>query len=509
MSAPDRSPLPPRPAVCRAAAAGAEDGMSGLDDGALSVRAAAAEAPGRLALLTADAALSYDALARAVTVAMRDLRHRGACSMPRAAVVAGRDLPTAVGLLALFELGVPVVLLHERAPAGECAALCQRTGATVVDARAIGHAALAARSPGRDDAPLVPADARPLAIVFTSGSSGQPRAVELGRRAFTASAAASAARLSWREQDRWLCALPLAHVGGLSILTRCLSARRTAVLDTGRFDPLRLAGILDTAQVTLLSLVPAMLRRLLDEAPTWRSPAQLRALLLGGAASDPALLSRARDRDLPLRVTYGMSETCSQVATQDTPTPLPPGCVGRPLPGIELAIDGGGRIRVRGPTLMNRYLPPAAPGIAADGWFETGDCGWLDADGRLHVTGRADDTIITGGENVHPAEVENVLAAHPGVREVCVIGLPDALWGQVVTAVVIPRAELDPATLAAHCAVHLSPFKRPRRFHLGAELPRLPSGKVDRAGLRSKLASSTAAPRGHGAGPAIGDGHAD
>lgn len=308
--------------------------------------------------------------------------------------------------------------------------------------------------------PIGPVPDGTLAVLFTSGTTGRPRGAILSRAAFIAAARASAARLGWRDDDRWLVPLPLAHVGGLSVIVRCLLARKPVLL--GRPDRIA-ADILDR-RATIVSLVPTLLERLLGEG--FLPPPWLRLILVGGAAAPPGLMARALARGFPVAATYGLTEACSQVATA---LPGEPGC-GRPL--VPLRIGAGGEIEVGGPTLFDGYLgePPRATG-----WHPTGDHGFLDDDGCLHVLGRRTDLIVTGGENVYPAEVEAYLDAR-GIAA-CVVGAPDATWGAVVTAVV--TAPFDPALLA-----DLAPWKRPRRQLVVAALPLTAGGKPDRAAAR-------------------------
>ncbi len=289
-------------------------------------------------------------------------------------------------------------------------------------------------------------------VVYTSGSSGTPKPVLLTDEMLLASARASAANLAWRDGDRWLCPLPLAHVGGLSVITRCLIARRCAVLRD--VDSLR--------GITLASVVPVQLTRMIEAD----APPSLRAVLVGGASVGPALLARARERGFPVLATYGMTEACSQIATERAP-----GDGLQPLAGMELRFDAG-RIFVRGPA------------VAGSDWVDTGDLGELDDHGRLKVHGRADDLIVTGGENVHPLEVERALLALPGVAEACVFGTPDDRWGEIVTAAVVAKAAPD--ELRRQLERRLAPFKVPRRFEVVDALPRTPSGKIDRAAIRDR-----------------------
>ncbi len=481
----------------------------------LSVREAAGERPGDDALVARAGTLTWRALADAVrTAAGRLVAEAGlgrAGGPRRVAFTARGDARTVVRLLALIELGVPFAPLHPRLAAPERAA--QLAGlAPVLDLdglepfdpfapAASRGAAPSARFPVGGD------DERPLALVQTSGTGGAARTAVLSRRAFAAAAAASAARLGWRDDDRWLLALPLARVGGLSIVTRCLAGRRAVVLPDDP-SPEALAAACRERRVTLASLVPAQLARLLELDPRGTGPrlachapdaphaqtapsAALRAVLLGGAALPAGLLDAARERRIPVLPTYGMTETCAQVATVPPGLPIDAahGC-GPPLPGVELRVVDG-RIEVRGPTLFSGYEPPAGPPFPADGWFATRDLGHLDACGFLHVSGRVDELVIVGGENVEPGEVEAALEASPWVAAALAFGIPDPVLGEVVGAALVRRAGAVPEheALAGWLAGRLAPFKRPRRLAWVDALPLTPDGKPDRRGAALRLAA--------------------
>jgi O-succinylbenzoic acid--CoA ligase len=310
-----------------------------------------------------------------------------------------------------------------------------------------------------------PRDSDPLAILSTSGTSGAPKAAVLSRRAFLASARAAHAVLPLGPGDRWLLNLPLAHVGGLSIVTRSLLARSAVVLpDPGPFDPERFVAAIERGRVTFASIVPAMLHRIV--AARLRAPSSLRAVLVGGAAASPELVSSARALGYPVRATYGLTEACSQVATDDVHGRL------RPLPGIEVAVDE--TIRVRGPTLFDGYSSDGAIECPLrDGWLDTGDLGALH-DGVLTVLGRRDERIVTGGENVDPLEVERALEANLRART-CVFGLADPAFGHIVCAAIEgSKADIEGAV------ADLAPFKRPRRVFYVDAIPEVGPGKPDR-----------------------------
>jgi O-succinylbenzoic acid--CoA ligase len=321
-------------------------------------------------------------------------------------------------------------------------------------------------------------------IIATSGSAGNPRAVRLGNSQLDAAAAASNARLPLYPGDLWLNCLPLYHIGGLSILWRCARAGATVLLQDG-FAAELVAADLAAHPVTHISLVPAMLGRLLDFGT--RPPASLRVALIGGAALSRPLYERATAAGWPLYVSYGMSETAAQIATH-TPAdgPWHEGLAGQPMPGHEIRIGDDGRLRVRGPQVMSGYLDGS--GIDTNDWLTTGDLGQIDAAGRLTILGRADDILISGGRNVHPQEIESCLAACPGVLDVAVTGQPDAIWGDLVVALVV--GPVTSGALLAHARRHLPSAALPRKIHAIDHLPRNASGKLERATLRRLAAEA-------------------
>jgi O-succinylbenzoic acid--CoA ligase len=320
----------------------------------------------------------------------------------------------------------------------------------------------------------------PAILVHTSGTTTKPKPIRLTYGNWLWSALGSAVALGVDPDERWLCTLPLSHVGGLSILLRSAIYGTTAIVHE-RFDTDRVLHALNDPQgPTIVSLVPTTLARLLDAGLT--NPPALRWALLGGAPLPPALLQRAAQAGVPVAPTYGLTEACSQVAT-----------AGVPLFCTKIELQPDGEIVVTGPTVS----PDAGGGR---GVLHTGDLGALDDDGLLHIVGRKADTIVTGGENVAPAEVEAVLEAHPGVLEAAVVGRPDDAWGEAIAALVRPQAGRTPPTvddLHAHCTQHLARFKVPKDYILIAEpLPRTASGKLVRRDLGevARRATATAQP---------------
>jgi len=307
-------------------------------------------------------------------------------------------------------------------------------------------------------------------IIGTSGSTGVPKGVELSAAALRHSARASLARVGARPGERWLCCLPVTHVAGLAVLVRSLTGGTEPVL-AERAD----AETVAASGCAHVSLVPTQLQRLLREA----SPplAGFSSVLLGGAAAPAGLLTAARDADVPVVTTYGMTETCG-------------GCVydGVPLDGVRAEVRDDGRIWINGPVLFSGYL--GGPRAPADGWFRTGDLGALDAAGRLTVRGRADDVINTGGHKVVPGEVAAALQACPGVRDAAVVGQPDPEWGERVVAAVVPADPGDPPgleLLRSHVRERLPRYAIPSRVVMVDAVPMLPSGKHDIVRLRQEL----------------------
>ena len=357
-------------------------------------------------------------------------------------------------------------------------------------------------SPGDLPGEGVAADAA-LAVLFTSGTSGRAKGACLSWAAFEASAVAAAERLGPAVNWRWLACMPLFHVGGLSIVVRSLLFGGPIRLHS-RFDAAAVSGALDAGDIAGVSLVPTMLSRLLDFRAGLTVPPGLEVLLLGGAAAAPALVQRALAAGYPVCLTYGLTEATSQVATARPPAR------GSSGPSPMLALQGtdirivvadriaaageAGEILVRGPTVMLGYLndPAATSRALRNGWLHTGDVGYLDADGGLHVLDRRDDLVVSGGENVYPAEVEAVLLEHPSVSEAGVTGVADVDLGARVVAWVVPSAgsAIDIAALAAHCRQKLAGFKQPREIRVVDSLPRTAAGKLQRRKLTDAASDS-------------------
>lgn len=338
-------------------------------------------------------------------------------------------------------------------------------------------------------------------IVFTSGTQGQPKGAMLTFGNHFWSAAGSSYKLGTLPDDRWLLCMPLYHVGGLAIIFRCCLYGTAVVLQNG-FDPEKVDQALDQQSVTLVSLVPTMLHRLLEHRGERPFPPGLRHVLLGGAAANPTLVERCIEQQVPLALTYGLTEAASQVATAiPEDVRRAPESVGQPLMFTQVKIVGRdgqtlpqgeiGEIAVSGPTVMRGYYQDRAATDRAlhNGWLRTGDLGRWTAHG-LEVVQRRIDLIISGGENVYPSEIEAVLTRHPSVADACVVGLPDEEWGQRVAAAIEARqAGLTGEELEAYCRQHLAAYKVPRRIEIVDSLPRTASGKMRRGAVATQLAN--------------------
>jgi O-succinylbenzoic acid--CoA ligase len=437
----------------------------------------AAARPGSMALETPAGDWSYAQLHAAARFGAGALLERGARPGRRVAIALPAGLDFAQALHACLLLGVVAVPVDLRLAGGEQQHILDSAGVLVDEPLGEG--------PEPGPLPIAPRhDLGTVAVVIhTSGTTAAPRPVELTYGNLLWSALGSGVALGTRQDERWLCALTLAHVGGLSVLVRSAIGGTTAIVHE-RFEVDRVLHDLDVRRATGVSLVATTLARLLDEG--LQRPEHLRCALTGGGPVPAALVARAQEAGVPVGLTYGLTQAASQVTT----TPLQEvtrgleqrggASAGPPLFCTRVQIAADDEILVRGPTV--------APGaISPDGWLHTGDLGALDYRGRLQVIGRKVDTIVSGGENIAPAEVEAVLETHPQVLEAAVLARPDPRWGEAVTAIVVPRAGavLEPESLRAHCAAVLAPFKIPKRFELvDGPLPRTSWGKLLRRELR-------------------------
>ena len=335
-------------------------------------------------------------------------------------------------------------------------------------------------------------------IIYTSGTTGKPKAVMLTNENYYWSAVGSGENLGVNPDDRWLLCMPYYHIGGLSILMRSAIYGTCAVIHDG-FDQEKVNLYLRQSSITLLSVVPTMLKRMV-ESDAHKFPDTIRAVLVGGGPVSKTLLEEAQIRGLPVLQTYGLTEATSQISTLSPKDAIEKiGSAGKILSinilRIEKKIneDDVGEILVKGPTVTTGYFGhhEATQKIINDGWLHTGDIGHLDDDGYLFISDRRDDLIISGGENIYPAEIENVLVNFEGVFEVAVVGFSDNEWGEKVVAVLVldeKKMEIDIIKLKYYLDENLANYKHPRQiFITNKELPRTVSGKLQRYIVRLKF----------------------
>lgn len=478
--------------------------------------ARARRTPDALALVWEGRRWSYGALAREVEACAANLARMGVAAGQHVGVLLPNGPAYVYAVHALARLGAVLVPLNRRLTVAELrwqvaqadSALLVYGDATAAEADALAaegvatcHVAALARSTDAT-APTRPFDLDATqAIVFTSGTTGRPKGAMLTFANHLWSATASAFRLGVQAQDRWLSALPLYHVGGLAVLFRsCLYG--TAVILQDGFDLAAFNESLDRDGVTMTSLVPTMLYRLLPAREGW--PDSLRLVLVGGAATTPELATQCAEAGVPIATTYGLTEASSQVATAlPEEVAKKPGSAGKPLmftdvrivdeAGVTLPAGETGEIAVSGPTVMRGYYgnKDATAETLVAGELRTGDIGYVDEDGDLWLLQRRSDVIISGGENVYPAEVEDVMREHDAVSAVCVVGPPHQEWGQEVAAMVVLKAgrEVTEDELFRFCRRRLAGYKIPRRVQFVEALPLTASGKVARVKVFERLSA--------------------
>jgi O-succinylbenzoic acid--CoA ligase len=477
------------------------------------LRQRAASTPDRLALIAGDERLTFrelDAAVDATCVAIEQSGNRAigqSSGRPMIGLLASNSGGFVKAAHAVARLGAVLVPLNVRLAPDELAWQVRDAGACLVIADAtrleiakgLGVPVVSLEDITRvDEGTFAGVErfelAAPMSVVYTSGTTGRPKGALLTYGNHLWSATASALNLGLRDDDRWLAALPLFHVGGLAILLRSVIYGMTAVVHES-FDPARVNAAIDGDGVTIVSVVANMLSRMLDEHGDTPYPASLRCVLLGGGPGPLPLLEACEARGVPVVQTYGLTEAASQVTTlapEDALRKL--GSAGKALFGTEVRIVES-EIVVRGPTVTPGYLnrPEATAEAIRDGWLHTGDLGYLDAEGYLYVLDRRDDLIVSGGENVYPAEVEAALQSHPAVLEAGVVGVADERWGQAPYAVVVLRTGVTATAeeLMAHCKGRLAAYKAPRGVSFATRLPRNAAGKL----LRSRLINEPTYPQ--------------
>ncbi|MGD8590841.1 MAG: class I adenylate-forming enzyme family protein [Chromatiales bacterium] len=464
---------------------------------------AAWEGGDRIALITPDKILNYTQLRQRV-----DLLCTRLLQFPHASVlgVQARDPQlVVVALHAAARLGRVLLPLDLQMPDGQSRALLEQSGCHFV----LGDAELPRLPKGITSCRVdsrwfdgdfvcqsahlaVPAKTNDIVLIVpTTGTTSDPKGVMLSAANLRASVDQVNRNLDLHRNDCWLNCLPMSHIAGLAIPYRCARIGAAMVLHN-RFDAEQVWRDLERHRVTHISLVPAMLGRLLDAAGGRNVPASLRVALIGGGALDAALAKRAHAAGWPLTVCYGMSETASMCTLDGSAgSGTIAGQVGRPMQGFRISLSEGsqGRIRISGAAVMTGYANPGLrPGDGLqDGWFESGDLGYWDDEGRLCVTGRADDLLNSGGLRLHPREVELLLANCPGLTRVAVSSRSDPLWGDRLVA--FYEGSVSEPALEAWSRKHLPSGLRPREFRRIELLPRNRMGKLDRRALKGYTAA--------------------
>jgi O-succinylbenzoic acid--CoA ligase len=477
--------------------------------------------PGRIAVEDGQRSWTFAELDERASRLAYQLLAAGVAVDDRVALLAGNSLAYAVAVHALTRAGAILVPLNTRLAENELCWQVTDAGASLLihDERHRAAAeSIAARlpqvrrflltdEPGQDGpSPSISALrseidlAATQAIMYTSGTTGQPKGVLITYGMQWWNAAGSMLNLGLEPEDCWLACLPLFHIGGLSILMRSVIYGMRVVLFE-RFDADSINETLLRGQASIISVVATMLQRLLSSLDQGNGsghyPSSLRCVLLGGGPAPRHLLEECLRRDIPVVQTYGMTESCSQAVTlapEDTARRV--GSAGRPLPAVQLRImvDGepvasgeSGEIMLRGPIVTPGYAGRTEATAAAfrDGWFATGDYGYLDKEGYLYVLDRRSDLIISGGENVYPAEIEAALLENPAVAEAGACGVPSERWGQVPLAFVVLREgqTVDREELLAYLSSRLAHYKIPQEIYVVAGLPRTSSGKLIRRDL--------------------------
>ncbi|OHX49066.1 o-succinylbenzoate--CoA ligase [Cytobacillus oceanisediminis] len=339
-------------------------------------------------------------------------------------------------------------------------------------------------------------------IMYTSGTTGNPKGVLQTYGNHWWSAVGSALNLGLNENDSWLCAVPIFHISGYSILMRSIIYGMKMVLFESFHEEKAIESI-SIEKVTIMSVVSTMLTRVADALKGEKLPEYFRCMLLGGGPAAKSLLEDCREKGIPVYQTYGMTETSSQIVTLAPEYSLSKlGSAGKPLFPSQLKVadpngkhaDPGeaGEILVKGPNVTKGYLnrKEETAEKLKGGWLSTGDIGYVDKEGFLYVLDRRSDLIISGGENIYPAEVEGVLVSHAQISDAGVIGMKDDVWGEVPVAFIAGDENLDEKEVMKYCFEKLAKYKAPKKIIIINEIPRNASKKILRRKLRELLEES-------------------
>jgi O-succinylbenzoic acid--CoA ligase len=479
----------------------------------------AKSSPHNIALIFKDEALCWAELYDRALLYAGQMAAQGVAAGARVTLLMGNTPAFVCAMHATTQLGAVIAPLNTRLTVAELGWQLQDVQPALLLYDAL-NAAKAIELKSYADYPILSlaelADIEPVAIqqteyyatnqihsiIYSSGTTGKPKGVMLTYGNHLWNALASCLNLGLQQDDQWLAVLPLFHVGGMSILLRSVLYGIPVVLHES-FDPAAINRSITDNRVTIISVVATMLQRMLDESGDSGYPAHLRCVLTGGGPVPKPLLERCAALNIPVTQTYGMTETASQVATlSPTDALIKLGSAGRALYPSEIKIlhkesspDGVGEILVRGQIVTAGYFnrPEETAQALAEGWLHTGDLGSLDKDGYLYVVDRRSDLIISGGENIYPAEIEAVLLAHPIIEEAGVVGVPDERWGQIPVAVVKLRenTNVTEAGLIEWCNARLARYKVPKQIIFAESLPRNAAGKLVRRLLKDSLLKKT------------------
>lgn len=470
--------------------------------------------PGRLALETPEGTtITFGDLHKAVDIRARKLASLGVQQGSRVAVLSHNSVEMVVLIHALSYIGATLILLNTRLTASEWLFQLQDSEADLLltaerfekqakdTSVALQTIEMLNELPEKEYTCCTELRLDDVfSIIYTSGTTGNPKGVEHTYGNHWWSAIGSALNLGLSQEDKWLSPLPMFHVGGLSTIFKS-AIYGMPLYVTESFDEKIVQTAIIERGVTIVSVVTVMLQRLLrlQEQDGVTYPAKFRCMLLGGGPAPLHLLEESKARDIPVFQSYGMTETASQIVTLSPENSIRKlGSAGKALVPAQLRImtengfakpEEPGEIQVKGPMITKGYYrnPGATEGAFREGWLATGDIGYTDQDGYLYVLDRRKDLIISGGENIYPAEVEGVLSSHPNIQEAAVIGKTDTKWGAVPVAYLVKNAEVSVEELQAYCQERLARYKIPKYWHWVDELPRNASNKLMRYKLQQLL----------------------
>lgn len=460
--------------------------------------------PDRIAMMTDERTITFHELHEMTEQMAFTYHQHGIRKGQHAAILMKNSIEMAAAIHALTYIGATAVLLNTRLTASELDwQLRDSEAAFLICDEALNQKWLNPSWITIDSGELVTAEAASVqyehsfdldqtaTIMYTSGTTGKPKGVLQSFGNHYWSAAGSSLNLGLHHDDRWLCGVPLFHISGLSILMRGVIYGMTVILHES-FHASRANREIMENGATIVSVVQTMLSQMIENLGEGEYPETFRCMLLGGGPAPMPLLKECEKKKIPVYQTYGMTETSSQIVTLSPEYSLTKlGSAGKPLFPCEIKIMKNnqacppfteGEIHVHGPNVTKGYWKRDAD--IHHGWLQTGDMGYLDDEGFLYVLDRRSDLIVSGGENIYPAEIEAVLLSHPSVNEAGVTGMPDAKWGQVPHAFIAAKDEVSEEELISYCSALLAKYKIPKRIHFINKLPRNASNKL----VRRKLA---------------------